>query len=224
MTWQSETRAWVVASAAAFCLSAIGYSALKLPDLAPTLARANTALDTVNRPCKGTSCGTLASVDKVVVKIGDIAVDTQLQVQQSGTLINAASQSLTSTATHLNAAVDTANAQLTHLGPLMDSARAATDSIPPAVQSVTPVFESVFASVDGAVGSFQRFLTAPGLTGTIDNVSDLTAQWAAISADGRKVTDKITADYFKPVPWYMWPVKKSSELLDIGAAVARHTP
>lgn len=209
-----------MASAAAFCLSAIGYRTLKLPDLAPTLARANTALDTVNHPCAPGPCGTLANVDKLVVKVGDIAVDTQRQVRQSGTLINSASLSLTSTSQHLDAAIDTANAQMTHLGPAIDAARDAAASVAPVMQGVQPIL----ASADGAVGDFRRFMTAPALAGTISNVDNLTAQWAAISADGRKVTDKMTADYFKPVPWYLYPMKKSSEILDVGAAIARHTP
>jgi hypothetical protein len=220
MSLQSETRAWAVALAAVFCLSAIGYSALKLPDLSPTVSRANTALDTLNRPCKGVSCGTLASVDKVIVKIGDIAVDTQMQVRQSGTLINAASESLASTSRHLDAAIDTANTQLTHLGPLLDAGRDAAASVAPAMQSLQPVL----ANADGAVGDFRRFLTAPALNASISNVDSMTAAWARISTNGARVTDKMTADYFKPVPWYLYPVKKGSELLDIGAAVARHTP
>lgn len=220
MNWQTELRAWAVALAAVFCLSAIGYRVVTAPDLSPTVARANTALDTVNHPCAPGPCGTLANVDKLVVKVGDIAVDTQRQIRQSGKLIDAASQSLTSTSAHLDAAIDTANSQLTHLGPLMDSARAATDSIPPAVGSVAPLL----TNADGAVGDFRRFMTAPALTGTISNVDAMTASWAATSGDLRKVADKMTADYFKPVPWYLYPVKKGSELLDIGAAVARHTP
>lgn len=223
MNWQSETRAWAVAIAAAFCLSAIGYrvmTAPKLPDFSPTVARANTALDTLNRPCKGVSCGTLASVDKVVVKIGDIAVDTQMQVEQSGKLINAASQSLANTSQHLDAAIDTANGQLTHLGPAIDAVKDAAASVAPAVQGLQPVL----ADADGAVGDFRHFINQPSLTATLGNVGSMTASWAAISGDTKRVADKMTADYFKPVPWYMWPVKKGSELLDIGAAVARHTP
>jgi hypothetical protein len=195
-------------------------TAPKLPDLAPTLARANTALDTVNHSCSPGPCGTLANVSKLVVKVGDIAVDTQRQVRQSGTLINAASQSLTSTAEHLNAAIDTANTQLSHLAPAIDAARDAAASVAPAMKGVTPLL----ANADGAVGDFRHFLTAPALNATLSNVDALTAAWARISTNGAKITDKMTADYFKPVPWYLYPAKKGSELLDIGAAVARHTP
>lgn len=225
-----ELRAWAVASAAVFCLGAIGFRVLTapaLPDLTPTINRANVALDTVNRPCKGSSCGTLANVDKLVVKVGDVAVDTQRQIQQSGTLINAASASLTSTSEHLNAAVDTSSAQLTRLGPLLDSARGAMDSLPPAVQHVTADADAltpVLLNANGAVGDFRTILQRPSLAATMDNAASMTGSWAGISGDARKVADKATVDYLKPVPWYLWPVKRSGELLDVGAAIARHTP
>lgn len=224
MTWQSEIRAWAVASAAAFCMGSLGYRALTLPDLSPTVTRANAALDTVNRPCKGASCGTLASIDKVVVKIGDIAVDTQTQVRQSGMLINSASQSIASTSQHLDAAIDTANMQLTHVAPLLDATRGAVGSITPAVQHITESTDGILANADGAVGDFRHFMTAPTLADTLSNVASMTQSGAAITADARKVSDKATADFLKPVPWYLYPVKKGSEILDIGAAVARHTP
>lgn len=223
MTLSSEIRAWVVASAATFALCAIGYKVIKIPaipDLSGPVGRLNSTLDIVNHPCAPGPCGTLANVDKLVVKVGDIAVDTQKQVRQTGVLINTASQSLTSTS-------QTLNAQLSHMGPLLDSARAASDALPVTLQHVNTAVDGitpVLASTDGAVGDFRRFLTAPALIGTLNNVDSMTGSWAGVSGDLRKVADKTTADYLRPVPWYLWPVKRGGELLDIGAAVARHAP
>lgn len=220
MSIASEIRAWAVASAAVFALSAIGYRVYTAPDLSGPVGRLNAALDTVNRPCKGVSCGTLANIDKLVMKVGDIAVDTQMQVRQTGTLISAASQSLTSTSATLNA-------QLEHIGPLLDSAKAAADALPVTLQHVNGAVDGVtpvLASIDGATGDFRRFITAPALSSTIANVDSMTVSWSATSDDLRRVADKTTTDYLKPVKWYMWPIKRGSELLDIGAAIARHTP
>lgn len=221
-----------MASATAFALSAIGYrvvTAPALPDLAPTVTRTNATLDILNKPCKGDSdsCGTIASIGKLVKKTGDIEVDMQTQVRQSGTLITSAAKSLTSTSQHLDAAVDTANGQLTHVGPLLDSARGVTDALPVTLQRVNKAVDGVapiLANADGAVTDFRRFMTAPALLGTIANADKMTQAWAAISVNGQKVSDKLTADFLKPVPWYMQPVKKGGELIDIGAALARHAP
>lgn len=229
MTWQSEIRAWAVAAAAAFCLGTIGYKAAtapKLPDLAPTVKRTNATLDILNAPCKGDSdsCGTVASVGKLVKKIGDIAVTTQLQVKQSSTIINAASQSLASTSGHLNAAIDTLKDQLKHVGPLLDSAKTATDSISPAVQHFTVSADEILANSNGAVTDFRGFLTNPHLTHTFENVDDMTGSGAGVMWDARALSDKYTDEQLKPVKWYMYPMKRGGELLDIGSVVARHVP
>jgi hypothetical protein len=229
MTWQSETRAWAVAAAAAFCLGTIGYKAAtapKLPDLAPTVKRTNATLDILNAPCKGDSdsCGTVASVGKLVKKIGDIAVTTQLQVKQSSTIINAASQSLTSTSGHLNAAIDTAKEQLTHVGPLLDSAKTATDLIPPAVKHISSNADEILANSNGAVTDFRGFLTNPHLKHTFENVDSMTSSGAGVMWDFRTLGDKYTDEQLKPVKWYMYPEKRAGEILDIGAFAARHAP
>ena len=52
---------------------------------------------------------------------------------------------------------------------------------------------------------------------TLDNAN-------GILADGRKVADKATADFLKPVPWWKQPLAKGGALIDITAAIARHTP
>lgn len=215
MTWQSETRAWAVASAAVFCLSVIGFRVLtapKIPDLTPVVANIN----------KATGAWSQASAQQVA-SVAAIERDVRAELWHVDRFLLAGSNTLQAA----QGAINTANLQLTHVAPLLDSARAAVDAIPPAIQHVTEDADGVrpiLANADGAVGDFRRFMTAPALTATISNVDAMTAAWAATSGDLRKVADKMTADYFKPVPWYLYPVKKSSELLDIGAAVARHTP
>lgn len=227
MTWQAELRAWMVASAAIFCLVTVGYRVLtlpKIPDLAgvvtqvnATVATANATLGEVNRPCRGSSCGTLANVEKLTTKLGDVAVDTQRQVQQTGVLINAASTSLTATS-------ETVQAQLSHVGPLLDAGRAAAEAGTVAVAGLQVDAHGLLVNGSGAITDARSFINQPALGATITNVAAVTGSTAAITEDLRKVADKTTADYLRPVPWYLWPLKRSGEILDIGAAVARHTP
>jgi hypothetical protein len=52
VTWQTEVRAWALASAGVFCLGAVGYRVYtlpKLPDLSPTLTKLNLELDEAHR-------------------------------------------------------------------------------------------------------------------------------------------------------------------------------
>jgi hypothetical protein len=215
MTWQSETRAWAVASAAVFCLSIVGYRVLTapvLPDINPTVKNINAA----------TGAWSQASAQQVA-SVAAIERDLRAQLWHVDRVLNAGENTLKSA----QGALDTANVQLTHVAPLLDATRGAVDAIPTTLNHVNTAVDGVaplLANGNGAVTDFRRFITAPALTGTLSNVDSMTASWAATSGDLRRVADKMTADYFKPVPWYLYPMKKSSELLDIGAAVARHTP
>lgn len=144
---------------------------------------------TLNRPCQGKAgpdaCGTLAQVNKTLVKVGDEITTTQLEQRAA--------------IPHVIAAMDTLNSASGHIG---DVAKTLNDRL--ASQTVTD-----------AAANFAR---------TVKFAADITESGAGIMADGKKVADKETADFLKPTRWYMQPVKKASDILDIGAAVARHTP
>jgi hypothetical protein len=58
----------------------------------------------------------------------------------------------------------------------------------------------------------------------LDNMAGITVHGNAIAGDFQQVADKARADYLRPVPWYMQPVKRAADIMDISAAVARHTP
>lgn len=212
MSWQSETRAWTLAAAGVFALSAIGYRVMTAPDLSRTVAHLDAA----------TGAWAKASDQQAEAMI-HIQHDIRAELWHVDRLLLDGSRTLQAA----RGAINTANDQLTHIAPLLDSTRAAMDSLPPAVQRITDdadAIRPILANSDGAVTDFRHFMTAPELTATLGNVASVTGSAAAISADARKVSDKLTTDYLKPVPWYLWPVKRGGQLLDIGAAVARHTP
>jgi len=58
----------------------------------------------------------------------------------------------------------------------------------------------------------------------LDNLAGITHHGNAIAGDFQDVADKARADYLRPVKWYMQPVKQAGNIMDIGAAVARHMP
>lgn len=192
----------------------------KIPDLNPTVAKANATLNIINHSCSPGPCGTLANVNKLVVKVGDIAVDTQTQVRQSGKLINAASSGLSSVSDHLNTTLSVADNQLTHVGPLLDSARTATDSISPTLGKLGLTIDASTQTIKDADARIND-----------PNIAEIVKQWAAMStsaaglmADGKKVTDKATADYLSPKPWWRKLGAYAGDTYDYGALFARHTP
>ncbi len=208
------------------------------PDLKPTLA-------TLNRPCgfrnvKSSAnystfysegslmpCGTLAEIATSVVKAGDAVVQTQL-VERA-------------TTPHITAAMDTLNQSATKLGGTADSltetAHAATGTLEAATDTIgegkrtiaaaQPLLAQLTAngaSLQTATDTLNDTLKRKAVGEMLDNLEGATGQGNAILGDLRQVADKARADYLRPVPWYMQPIHRAGDFLDIGAAIARHTP
>lgn len=194
---------------------AIGFrvwTAPKLPDLAPTVAH----LDSATGAWANASAQQVRSVEA-------IERDLRAQLWHVDRLLNTAQGTLQAG----SGALDTLQAQITHVSPLLDSLKATSDAIPPAITHITDTadgLQPVLVETAGAVGDVRRFINQPALTDTITSAASITGSAAGIAADSKRVADKLTADYFKPVRWYMKPLKRSGELIDIGAAVARHAP
>jgi hypothetical protein len=93
------------------------------------------------------------------------------------------------------------------------------------------VAQGAISTADGDLAALRTFIahsdalvTDPAVTSLMSHVAGTASHVDAITLDFQKVADKATADYLKPVPWYQWPIKRGGELMDLGAAVARHTP
>jgi ABC-type transporter Mla subunit MlaD len=99
---------------------------------------------------------------------------------------------------------------------LADTAETANRTI----QSAQPLLEASTRAVE----HFDSLVNSPDLSQALSHVDGMTASGDAILGDARKVADHETANWLKPVKWYMQPIKKSSDLLDIAAAISRHTP
>ena len=193
---------------------------------APGAGETDAVLDHINRPCKGASgpdaCGTLAQINKTAIDAGDAIVRTQLIERTTQPHIISAMDEFGQTAKHLSSTADslkgTADA-------LTGTAQGATDMLAEGKRTIAaaqPLLESSTHAVDTfglAVGDIQHRADP-----VIDNLGGIAVHFNAISGQFELVTRKAAADYLRPVPWYMQPVKKGGELIDIGAAIARHTP
>lgn len=178
----------------------------------PLPRKAAQLLDALNRPCgKRQPCGTLATVNKTVVKIGDAVVTTQEQERAITPHTIAAMDNLNRAA---NALTETASAAAGTLHSASDDLKTLNTSI----AATQPLIEAATATVRdyGAL--------APALTATAASVQGMTFHFNAIAGDAQTVADKETKDFLKPTRWYMVPVKRFGEIWDITTAVARHTP
>lgn len=215
MTWQSEVRAWALALAGAFALSTIGYRVLTLPKV-PDLNGIVTHIDAATGAW---SAASKQQVQSVAAIERDLRAE-MWHVDRSLTTVDGTLRVAQGTLSELTETVGTANRQIASVGPLLDSARTATDAIPPVLRSLPPMVDEA----NGAVTDFRQFMQRPSLLDTIDNTGRITGSAAAIAGNAQKVSDKLTNDFLKPVPWYKVPFKYSGDFIDIAAAVARHTP
>ena len=114
-----------------------------------TVDAVNATLVNVNRPCKGPdgpdACGTLAQINKGVIRMDDLATTAQMQVKQSGLLITATTQNMDKVATSVTGEVSA----------LQDTTKALTKTAQTAstsLQTLTDDISPVLASTNAAVG------------------------------------------------------------------------
>jgi hypothetical protein len=195
-------------------------------DAAPggTLAKINGTLDAINAPCKDIQgdwvCGPLAQLAQTEKNVGILASRSAQQVQQTGILVTAVANNLDSVGTAVR---DTAR----HLDKTADAGtgtlNAATATLGEGQHAIA-AFQPLAAAYTQDGYDLDALLKDRSLRATLDNVAGMTTQGGAILVDFRQVADKGREDYLKPVKWYMQPIHRAGDIIDITAAVARHTP
>ena len=192
--------------------------AIALPQ---TIQGLNAALDTINGRCgAGHPCGTLANVDKVVVKVGDAIVQTQL-VERG-------------TSPHVIAAMDTLNASASKLGGTADAltgtAQGATQTLAAAstglktLDTSLTAFPPLLERSTATVGDLDALLKDKAVYGTLDNVQSMTSSGSAILIDARTLADKTTGDILKPKPWWQKIGPYGNDLVRAGCLLTGRCP
>ncbi len=191
----TSDRAHVATAAAAIILSGVvAACAVRIThSLGDTLDSADAALATVNRPCSPGPCGTLADLDKAVIKSGDAVVTTQMQEQQIAPAIEATLRSL-----------QTIGPQATGtLSAVSQTAQAATTSIRTLSDGMTPVLASAHATLgdaDAAIEGMQpteaqatrsmadldALIRDPAIPEALKSVQETTANLDATTSDFQK--------------------------------------
>jgi hypothetical protein len=159
-----------------------------LPDLAPSVAKVNLALDTVNHPCAPGPCGTLANVDKLTVKVGDLAVTSQRQVAQTGELVAATAQNLD----RVGDSVQTVAAHLDRTADaLTGTAQQATATLGTANQTIQGV-QPVLSHLNATVADMDTRINDPNITALMAHLQSTSASADRITADAAYEADKLT--------------------------------
>jgi hypothetical protein len=184
---------------------------------AAVLAKAGTALDTINAPPHDDGhqivYGTLAGIDQTTKNIGILAAQGAEQVKQSATLIQATTHNLdavgtavTGTMSHLNTASDQ----------IAGVARTANGSLATLTAGVTPILTHVDAATVNAGAAIKGFLPveaaatksatdldtlmAGPITTDATNVGTITYHLGNMAA----VSDAKYSEFMNPPPCHNW--------------------
>lgn len=116
------------------------------------------------------------------------------------------------------------------VGAATDTAHSASATLQTAnrtIEDFQPLLASLNATAQAStrtIDSVDARIRDPRLDAIMQHIEGVSASADGIVGDGRKVADKVTTDYLKPVPWWKWPLQRGGELMDIGSAVARQMP
>lgn len=165
------------------------------------------------KPGKPETCGLIPSVRNVAVDAGAAVRTMNDQVSQTRPLIESAARAVSDTSAHANKAIDSAREAT-------EQARTDLQTLNGSISASRPLLEAYTRAGD----SLNDILKRQAINRILDNTASMTESGAGILADGRKVTDKATADYLDPKPWWKKVGRYASDGFDYGALFARHTP
>jgi hypothetical protein len=156
------------------------------------------------------------SAKEQTAAVQDLATDAH------GTLseVNGVAQSLHGSADALHTELDSLHKTTDQATTLAAALTTSAQTMNQTIASAQPLLVASTRAVD----HFDSLVNSPDLSHALSHVQGMTSSGDAILADARKVADKETADWLRPVPWWRVPIQKGGALIDIGAAVARHTP
>lgn len=157
-----------------------------------------------------------ASAKSQAGAVEDLATDAHGTLSQANNLLDSMHDSALALHENLTAMHKTTDAATDLAVALTTDARTMNQTI----ASAGPLLEASTL----AVAHFDALINSPDLSHALSHIDGMTASGDAILGDARKVADKETADWMKPVPWWRAPIAKTGQLIDIGAALARHTP
>jgi hypothetical protein len=190
--------------------------------IASILNQANRTAENINRPCKGPAgpdaCGTLAQINKTAIDAGDAIVRTQLVERETEPHIVETMDEFGQTAKHLSGTADSLSVTARAATGTLD---AATETIGEGKRTITAA-QPLFAAYTASGNDLDALLKRKSITDTMDNLAGITGHANGLTSDLQRVTDKATADYLSPKPWYRKAVRFAGDTYDYGALFARH--
>jgi hypothetical protein len=113
---------------------------------------------------------------------------------------------------------------------LSDTARTASATVASAnlaLQTARPLIEALATTTQSSgktLNDLDARIADPRVDALMDHLRGVASSTDGIMGDFRQVADKETKEFLKPTKWYMVPVKRAGEGIDILSAIARNFP
>jgi hypothetical protein len=217
---------------AVVAVGACGFAAYKAFEKLGEAADGVTAtLVNVNRPCKGPAgpdaCGTLAEINKATIQVGDIVKSSQMEEKDTAKAAQATMTAVDQMAAHAGALTDSLAGTASAATGTLAQARVDLGTMNDSIAATKPLLEASTATI-GRLGvasdDLDTLLKRKAIGDLLDQFAGIATHGNAIAGDFQQVADKARADYLRKTPWYLQPVKRAGDIMDISAAIARHTP
>jgi uncharacterized phage infection (PIP) family protein YhgE len=183
-----QTALAILALVCSIAIGGVGFAAYGVVGkLGTSLDKLNLALDTVNRPCAPGPCGTLANADKMIIKVGDAIVTTQIQERATAPHVIAAMDTFRDAAIHLSGTADSLSGTA---AALTGTARAATATIGTAGTTIAAL-QPLVGHVDSAVTSLDTSLQTSllDMDAVLQHTEAITSSAAKVSDHFEKMID-----------------------------------
>ena len=194
------------------------------PDTAATIAKTNTLLDFVSRPCASVDAkghllpdGPICELNQAIHDIRKITTASGKQVQQTGRLIDSTTATMTEAGDSVKKVAD-------KLSETAVATAGLTTEFTKTVATVNGRIPGLMDHADATVGDLDAILKDNAIHQTLASTAGITANFDGVTFDFARVTHKAAEDYLTPKPWYRKVGRYAGDAVDYGAFIARHTP
>jgi ABC-type transporter Mla subunit MlaD len=209
-----------LALSGAFCFAAIGIASLRL------------------QPAEKHLDGVLLRAEGVESKLNASAINLDTATRAWSQSAKQQADAITDLVTDAHGTLSQVNASVASIPPVMrdaqenlSSLRRVTDNAAISASALTDTIQTVNRSIPPIADAYTRsgedldsLLRDGAIRGTLANVQSITGSVAGMSGDLDRVTNKASADYLSPKPWYRKIGRFAGDAFDYGALFARHTP
>lgn len=219
---------------------ALGFLVIMTIGMVYMMRKFNTLSTDVNTSQKTATTATVTNMNKIATsvtgvinkdgkKVGSFLDAGTTTIKSLGKTSDALRKQIKPTAQSLQNAANSATGLTNQATATLKTTQTTILGLQPLETASTGEVNALHATTDtanGLLANVNKQVTADSkpINSLLVHSAASMAHFDRISYDGQRVSDKLAADFLRRTPWWKWPIKEFGNTMDIGAAIARHTP